>query len=133
MLIHQAEFCFKWTHIRLWLVVLLLILFGCKEEKRPEGILTEPQMVEVLRHMYLSEERLNQVAIPYDSMGKLLPYVKSKVYEKAGVSDSLFRVSMQYYMAHPKQLEYIYTALVDSLGLEEQGRPHEIPKNVQSE
>lgn len=133
MLIRQAKFCFKWVPTRLWLMVLLLIIFGCKEDKRPEGILTEPQMVEVLRHMYLAEERLNRVAIPYDSMGKLLPYVKNRVYEQAGVSDSLFRVSMQYYMAHPKQLEYIYTALVDSLGLEEQGRPHEIPKNVQSE
>ncbi|WKZ58523.1 MAG: DUF4296 domain-containing protein [Cyclobacteriaceae bacterium] len=132
MLIRQAKFCFKWTHIPMWLLVVPMLL-SCKDDKRPDGILTEPQMVEVLRHMYLSEERLNQVAIPYDSMGKLLPYVKSKVYEQAGVSDSLFRVSMQYYMAHPKQLEYIYTALVDSLGLEEQGRPHEIPKNVQSE
>lgn len=132
MLIRQAKFCFKWTRTSLWLV-LVLILLSCKDEKRPKGILTEPQMVETLRHLYLSEERLNRMNIPYDSMGKLIPYVKSKVYEQAGVSDSIFKVSMQYYMAHPKQLEYIYTALVDSLGLEEQGRPHEIPKNVQSE
>lgn len=90
-------------------------------------------MVEVLMHLYLSEERLNKMTIPYDSMSKLLPYVKGKVYEEAGVSDSLFKVSMQYYMGRPKRLEYIYTALVDSLSLEEQGRPHDTSKNVQSE
>lgn len=132
MLVHQANFCFKWVHPRLWLIVVVLVC-SCKDDKPPKGILTEAQMVEVLMHLYLSEERLNKMTIPYDSMSKLLPYVKGKVYEEAGVSDSLFRVSMQYYMERPKRLEYIYTALVDSLSLEEQGRPHDTSKNVQSE
>jgi|SRR5690606_8775348 hypothetical protein len=132
MLVHQANFCFKWMHPRLWLIVVAL-LCSCKDEKPPKGILTEPQMVEVLKHLYLSEERLGKISVPYDSMTKLLPYVKGRIYEEAGVSDSLFKASMQYYMAHPKRLEYIYTALVDSLSLEEQGKPHDASKNVQIE
>lgn len=131
MRILQAEFYFKWIRPRLWLVVLALV-FSCRSDKPPKGILSEPQMVQVLKQIYLAEENLNKISVPYDSMSRLMPYAKGKIYERAGVSDSLFRASMQYYMAHPKRLEYIYTALVDSLSLEEQGKPHDTPKDAQS-
>jgi hypothetical protein len=34
--------------------------------------------------------------------------------------DSVFRKSLDYYMARPRTLEHIYTALIDSLNLREQ-------------
>ena len=85
-------------------------------------------MVNVLIHMYLSEERISHLNIGYDSLNQLLPYLRKSILTKAGVQDSVFRKSMEYYMAHPKRLEYIYTAVVDSLSLQEQVLPNEYTK-----
>ena len=53
--------------------------------------------------------------------------MENKVFEKAAISDSLFRKSFDYYMERPREMELIYTALVDSLQLKEQRAPMEAP------
>jgi len=103
------------------------LIAGCQKES-PKSILTEPEMVNVLIHMYLAEERISHLNIGYDSLNRLLPYLRENILTKAGVQDSVFRRSMEYYMAHPKRLEYIYTAVVDSLSLREQVLPNEYTK-----
>lgn len=107
------------------LLVIGLILGSCKTQEQPKGILTESEMVDILLKMYLAEEQFSKLSIPFDSATLLIPPFKQKVFERAGISDSVYLKSMQYYLAHPKQLEYIYTALVDSLSLREQASPNE--------
>jgi hypothetical protein len=53
----------------------------------------------------------------FDSAVKIFPKFEAKVFEKTGVSDSIFQMSMEYYKSNPAALEHIYTALVDSLNL----------------
>jgi hypothetical protein len=101
------------------------VILGCKQEKMPQGVLSQPEMVNVLIQLYVAEERLSKVAVPYDSSTKLIPYFRVKVFESTGVPDSVYKKSMEYYMANPKKLELIYTALVDSLSLKEQSKPNE--------
>jgi len=105
-----------------------LLLVGCQREKIPDGVLSQAEMVQILMQMYVAEERLTKIAVPYDSVIKLVPYFRGKVFEETGVSDSTYRKSMEYYMANPKKLEFIYTALVDSLSLKEQSKPNDIPQ-----
>lgn len=103
----------------LWNIVwgiMILTAVACGKSK-PEGILTEKQMVSVMTELYLAEEKANKLPIPYDSLKELLPMFSAKVFEKTGVSDTLFRKSFDYYMSDPARLENIYTTLVDSLNL----------------
>lgn len=119
MLVDQVKFSFKrkMVHGASTGLVALLILFACDEGKKPAGILSEPEMVRVLSEIYLAEEKAGSMGISYDSAVKLFPKFEAKVFEKTGVSDSIFRMSLEYYKANPTALEHIYTALVDSLNL----------------
>lgn len=110
----------------LWCLLLTVVLIsGCKQEKKPDFILSEEEMVSILMQMYLAEERFSKISVPYDSVTKLVPLFKDKVFAEAGVSHDVYMKSMEYYMANPKRLEYIYSALVDSLSLLEQSRPND--------
>lgn len=102
------------THI---VLVVLLCLMACAQPKMPAGILTEKEMVTTLMELYITEEKVSSLGLPYDSIKKVFPVFSSKTFDKVGVQDSTFRRSMDYYMAYPDQLERIYTAAVDSLNL----------------
>jgi hypothetical protein len=49
-----------------------------------------------------------------------------KVFQNAAVSDTVFRKSFDYYMERPREMELIYTALVDTLQLREQRAPFRV-------
>jgi len=117
----QVKISFK-REIYVFLLIALFnfLLMACGPEKMPDGILTEQQMVKVLTEMYLTEERASQISIPRDSIAKIFPQLEAKIFEKEGLSDTVFMKSMEYYKANPKKLENIYAALIDSLSLQAQ-------------
>jgi hypothetical protein len=103
------------------LVMILAGTFSCsKKEKTPEGILGKEEMAKTIQEVLLAEEKVNRLRLSTDSSKKVFTAIRGKIFEKTGVSDSVFNNSMNYYMDHPKELEQIYTALVDSLNLKEQ-------------
>jgi len=115
----------KTLRINSFLLVLIagvwLVQAGCSNTERvPQGVLCKEEMANVLSEIYIVEEKLNQASISRDSGRQVFEKMKGKVFEKAGVSDSVFKKSLDYYMANPTEMELIYTALVDSLNLDEQ-------------
>jgi len=115
----------KTLRINSFLLVLIagvwLAPAGCSNTERvPHEVLSKEEMVKVLSDIYIAEEKLNQASISRDSGRQVFEKMKGKVFEKAGVSDSVFKKSLDYYMANPREMELIYTALVDSLNLDEQ-------------
>lgn len=103
------------------LVWLLMCTFSCKQpdDTKAKGILSRQEMVSVLTEIYLAEEKVNRLTLPRDSAEVVFRLMEGKVFEMAGVPDSVFTASLNYYMDRPEQLELIYTALVDSLQLKE--------------
>ncbi len=99
---------------------LILVLAACGNSEKPEGILTEKQMVNIMTELYLAEEKVNKLPIPYDSVKEIFPLFSERAFTKTGVSDSIFRKSLDYYMSEPEKMEGIYTTLVDSLNLKAQ-------------
>lgn len=117
----QVKFPFERRMIRIILFgMMILVPFACGKTSKPEGILTEKQMVNVMTELYLAEEKANRLSIPFDSVKELFPMFSAKAFEKAGFSDTLFRKSLDYYISEPDKLEKIYTTLVDSLNLKAQ-------------
>ena len=118
---NQVKYSFKRKNIGVVLMsVMILGTFSCKEEQRSGAILSEKEMVSLLTQIYLVEEKASRIGIPRDSVEKIFPKFKQRVFNKMNVSDSIFLKSMDYYMSHPEKLEQIYTALVDSLSFKAQ-------------
>lgn len=112
-----------WT--LLWLAALGMVV--CCGEKRPEDVLSRAEMVQLLEEIYIAEERLNHMALSRDSSRKVAEALTQRIFENAAITDTSFQRSFDYYMEHPKEMELIYTALVDSLQLEEQRVPFSLP------
>lgn len=98
------------------------IAFSCGK-KRPDGILSTAEMVQIMEELYIAEEKVNYLALSRDSAKRIAEAMGAKVFERAAVNDSVFKRSLDYYMERPKEMELIYTALVDTLQLREQRAP----------
>ena len=70
--------------------------------------------------LYLVEQKASTVGVSRDSTTQLLRQMTPEIFKQVGTSDSIFRLSFDYYMERPKQMEEIYNALIDSLNLREQ-------------
>jgi hypothetical protein len=92
-------------------------------KKSPEGVLTKQEMVQIMEKLYIAEEKINHLALSRDSARKVFLALKAEVFESAATKDTVFKTSFDYYMERPKEMELIYTALVDSLQLREQRVP----------
>ncbi|MBS1491778.1 MAG: DUF4296 domain-containing protein [Bacteroidetes bacterium] len=98
----------------------LFALFSCGKKDMAHPVLTKAQMASLLVDIYLAEAQAQSVPKPQDSLIKIfLPHEK-KVLEAHHVSDSLLRDTYSYYYAHPKELEAVYDAVIDTLSLYEQ-------------
>jgi hypothetical protein len=112
-------------HTALVVAIFFSSIISCKkgDEKPPAGILSRPQMVSLLTEIYIAEEKVNRLSLRRDSAEVVFKLMEGKVFDKTGISDSVFTASLDYYVDHPKEFELIYTALVDSLQLKEQRAP----------
>lgn len=119
----QVKYSFKRKITGGLLVALMLLLVctpSCKQKRKPEGVLSEKEMVRVLIEIYLAEEKVNRIGLTRDSVDKIFPKFREKVFSKVNVRDSVFIKSMDYYMANPDKLEHIYATLVDTLSFRAQ-------------
>jgi hypothetical protein len=102
------------------LPVALCILYSCVSRGTPEGILTQPEMVQILIHVYTDEEKVNRLGLVRDSAEAVYDSLKVRTFRSLDVDDSAFNKSLDYYTGRPREMEMIYTAVVDSLQLREQ-------------
>jgi hypothetical protein len=118
-------FCLQKTEnstMRLSIYILLLTLaISCQEkEKETKGVLTQTELSAFLIEMYLAEARIDNISIQKDSAIKLfLPY-EEKLMKKFNLTDSTLKKTYQYYIDHPKEMEIVYDAVIDTLNLREQ-------------
>jgi Domain of unknown function (DUF4296) len=105
---------------RLLSLMLFFMLTACTDAQKPANLLSEEEMTRVMMEVYTYEEKINRLNLRRDSAEKIFLLAEPIIFQKIGVPDSVFKRSYDYYIEHPKQLESIYTALVDSLNLREQ-------------
>src|SRR5688572_26196448 len=102
-------------------ICVLILCCSCTDSDRDnKHILTREEMVKTMTEIYLAEQKINRLGLPRDSAEREFDHFKQVVFEKIDVSDSVFKRSFDYYMDRPKEMEIIFTALVDSLSLMEQ-------------
>ncbi len=93
---------------------------ACDSERNTQTVLPKEDMVRVLTEIYLAEEKVQRIGLKTDSSAKLFARVNKKIEQETGIPDSVFQESLRYYMERPKEMQEIYTILVDSLNLMEQ-------------
>ena len=100
---------------------LLVMVTSCWDgDREAQPVLSHAEMVTTLTEIYISEQKVNRLGLPRDSAEREFERLKKSMFNKLGISDSVFKRSFDYYMDRPKEMEQIYTALVDSLSLKEQ-------------
>jgi hypothetical protein len=101
-------------------ITIFFVVAGCERETRPAGVLSKEEYARFLVSVYVAEAKLNTYVITPDSAMKLfLPYEQA-LEKKLDTSDSVIQKTYQYYLAHPLELEQVYTAVIDTLNLMEQ-------------
>ncbi|MBS1680445.1 MAG: DUF4296 domain-containing protein [Bacteroidetes bacterium] len=106
----------------------LLALASCTQTDRPKDVLSQTQLSAFLVEVYLAEARTEAVPVPRDSSIRyFLPYEK-KLLQKHNISDSVIKKTYAYYLDHPKELELVYDAVIDTLSLRQQ-REDKAPNN----
>ena len=98
---------------------LLILLASCDSTKKPEGLLPEDKMVEVLIDIHVTEGIASSLPIPYDSSQVLYRLLEKDMFINNDVEDSVFHKSLIYYMADPTKINNIYSRVVDSLRVRE--------------
>ena len=99
------------------------MMAACAEKSDYKDILSKQEMVKIMEELYIAEEKVNHLALSRDSASQVFSVLKARVFQNAALSDTLFKKSFDYYMERPKELELIYSALVDTLQLREQRAP----------
>ncbi len=106
---------------RFGLIVLVIGIFcSCQKEKRPAGVLSPKELTKVMMELYLAEARASGQAVVKDSVMKYFKPAEQKLLAREGASDSIMRITYQYYIDRPVEFEKIYDAIIDSLSLREQ-------------
>lgn len=104
--------------------ILLVVFFvwscGLSRRERPEGVLSHAQMAAVLTEFYLQEAVVQGFNVGSDSAVVLMEEFASRYSVKSGIPDSLFSISLEYYLQHPKEFGVIHDAVIDTLALREQ-------------
>lgn len=96
------------------------LIAACDGDKLPSGVLTKEEYAALLVDVHLAEARLAGHPVPRDTASGLYFSFEEKLLQKRGFSDSVVRATYQYYLSHPRELEEVYVAVVDTLSLREQ-------------
>lgn len=102
------------------MLIFLVFVSGCQQEKRPPGVLNKQEYAEYLVNIYVAEAKLNSYMITADSAMKLFQPFETALQQKFGKSDSVIQETYLWYQAHPEDWAEVYTAVIDSLNLREQ-------------
>jgi len=100
-------------------LICFVYLTGCENE-RPEGVLSEGQMSQILLDVYLGEGKVSGLNVKRDSSLALYEVYEKKIFEKHQVDREQYKKSLSYYYDHPEILEKIYESVLDSLNIKDQ-------------
>jgi hypothetical protein len=109
---------------KLLFVFLFLAWSACSSPKKPEGVLSQAQLSALFLDIYLAEARLQNMPVAKDSSIRFFVPFEEKLLKAKGISEATMKQTYSYYLAHPKELEQVYDAIIDTLVLRDQRLAH---------
>ena len=99
--------------------VLLVFLVSCMEkDPKPDNLIPVAKMKEILTDMHYADAYAFQ-EYRADSIYRAAAGMYLDIFEKYGVDTAAFNRSFNYYVEHPKLLDKMYEAMIDSLNARE--------------
>ena len=102
----------------IWVAALLMACSACGEKgsvKKPDVLLSEQQMIDVLADTYLIEGELNHRRTVGQDVSKLQNAYYRQLFEHYNITDTLFKQNLKYYSYHPEVLETIMDSVCSRL------------------
>ena len=103
----------------IWALFILAVISCGKEDKLPEGLMDQENMVSFLIDLHTAQSAIQNLRLDTDSAAYLFKVYERQILEEYESEDSVFYKSYSWYLDHPQQMYEIYTAVVDSLSLRE--------------
>ena len=95
-------------------------MFACSEATEiPAEFIPKDKMVQVLIDVHLAESTVSSRNMPQDSAAVLYKMYENQIFQKHGVTDSLYRKSYKWYIENVEVMDDVYEEVVDSLSLRE--------------
>jgi hypothetical protein len=110
----------KMTRLGLILVLSIFLAAACDVKPKPAGVLSKEQYVALLVEVYIAEAKLSQLPVSPDSTMRLYLAHEPDLLRKFSISDTTLQTTYEYFINHPKELEEVFTAVIDTLSLREQ-------------
>lgn len=107
---------YKMHRLILGLACLFFIASGCRSE-RPEGILPEEVMAEMLSEVHLLDGYISNM--PSDSAKKVIDPLYNQLFSKYGLDSVSFTRNVDYYLGNPISTQSTYDRVIENLEEEE--------------
>ena len=125
----------KKTTLSYFLILLSAACFSCRDKgfPKPENLVSEKEMVNILYDIHLGEAWSNHYRIDNKSKKITSKDLYFSVLKKHKVADSIFEQSVVFYSSMPKKYEKIYQQVIDRLNMLEQETNKQKEVNIQPE
>jgi hypothetical protein len=100
-------------------ILILVAVASCTPNSKPDNLLSEDEMVNVLIDIHMTEGLASSLPIFYDSSQVIYALLEREIFIEHDVPDSVFTSSMIYYLQDPSIMDRIYGRVVDSLVVKE--------------
>ena len=105
--------------MKVFSIILFFTIISCstqsKEEIRPEGLISEEQMMFVLKDIQIAEAHTKLSKLHRDSIQKLNLALYNSILIKNNIDSNQFISSYKFYVNRPKALNRIYESLLETL------------------
>lgn len=100
----------------LLLGIWLLSACTAPEDKRPDNLIPDDQMADILTEVHLAEAQVSRLSLrSIDSSNIAYKHLESQILKKFGVDTATYRKSYIFYSSHPANMEAIYQRVTGKL------------------
>ena len=100
-----------------WRIITLIIgLTACSSDKKPENLIDQSTMVNIMTDVHLLEAEINNLHLQHqDSAVFMYQKLKVKMLKKYNTDSSVFNASFKYYILNPDKMKPIYVEVKKKL------------------
>ena len=102
-----------------FLFIFMLMVLACSARKEKPELMSEESMAKFLIELHMAEAGVQDLRLTKDSASVVFRAEEKLLFKKFNITDSIFYASYNYYLNNPDKLEVIYSAIIDSLSLEQ--------------
>ncbi|RYC68669.1 DUF4296 domain-containing protein [Spirosoma sordidisoli] len=100
----------------LLLTALWMMACGVPADERPDNLLDEDRMADILVEIHMAEARVSRMAFSSsDSSNIVYKRLEKQILRRFKTDTSAYNQSYKYYASHPRDMEAIYKEVVSKL------------------